>query len=429
MEAGTSTTGHGRREGVDTGGGTADGGRRGDRGVPGRTRRAHDATVPARRAGHRRAAAGPPGQRVGRRRAARRVEEPEPDASRRAARRPGGPPAGAGRAGPGRRRRPACPSPARPRVHAQGCRPSPSRRGRRAAGSRTAGRPAAAGPIPPLPGLAPPPPGGHRPPRKQRPARPERPPASPGRRRLGRALLALGVVVGVVVLYHLGLYFYVDQKIDRVEALATDGPEVLAPALQAGAENYLVVGSGVPGQDGGSSVATLLASVSADGDRAVLVSFPPTALVDTPECRTRTGSLRTRRRRRSHVLCWRAGPRAWCGRSSSCPACASTTTSASTWPGCRGWSTRSAASRSASPRRRRPSAAAMPLRPAWHELSGDDGRRVPGAGRHRGRRHGRRRRRARPAPADVDPPGRDVDGHPGRPGDPDHASSTGPPTP
>ncbi|MFP5369600.1 MAG: LCP family protein, partial [Actinomycetes bacterium] len=50
--------------------------------------------------------------------------------------------------------------------------------------------------------------------------------------------------------------------------------------------------TGVPGQDGGSSVTTLLASVSADGERAALVSFPPTAMVDTPECRTLDGSLR-----------------------------------------------------------------------------------------------------------------------------------------
>jgi LCP family protein required for cell wall assembly len=106
-------------------------------------------------------------------------------------------------------------------------------------------------------------------------------------------VLALAAVVGVVLLYHLGLYFYVDQKIDRVDALATDGPEVLAPALQAGAQNYLVVGTGIPGQEGAASVATLLASVSADGNQAVLVSFPPTALVDTPECRTPEGSLRS----------------------------------------------------------------------------------------------------------------------------------------
>jgi LCP family protein required for cell wall assembly len=152
------------------------------------------------------------------------------------------------------------------------------------------------GPIPPLPGLPPssgstkvPPEAG----RRGHPARRERPPASPGRRRLVRALLALAVVVGIVLLYSLGLYFYVDHKIGRVDALATDGPEVLAPGLQAGAQNYLVVGRGIPGQKGAASVATLLASVSADGSKAVLVSFPPTALVDTPECRTTNGSLRS----------------------------------------------------------------------------------------------------------------------------------------
>jgi LCP family protein required for cell wall assembly len=152
------------------------------------------------------------------------------------------------------------------------------------------------GPIPPLPGLTPPPAAPR--PRadgrgRRHPGGRQRPPAGPGRRRLRRALLALAVVVGVVLLYHLGLYFYVDQKIDRVEALATDGPEVLAPGLQADAQNYLVVGRGIPGQDGAASVATLLASVSGDGKRAVLVSFPPTALVDTPECRTPGGSLRS----------------------------------------------------------------------------------------------------------------------------------------
>ena len=40
-------------------------------------------------------------------------------------------------------------------------------------------------------------------------------------------------------------------------------------------------------------MAALLASVSPEGDRAVLVSFPPTALVDTPACRTPDGSLRS----------------------------------------------------------------------------------------------------------------------------------------
>ncbi len=144
------------------------------------------------------------------------------------------------------------------------------------------------GPIPPLPGTIPPPPrtGSTR----MRPPRPA--PRTPGRRRLVRAAVALAAVAGVVLLYHLGLYFYVDQKINRVDALAADGPEILAAQLQESSETYLVVGTGVPEQDGPSSVATLLASVSDDGERAVLVGFPPTALVDTPVCRTADGEVR-----------------------------------------------------------------------------------------------------------------------------------------
>ncbi|MCZ2859248.1 LCP family protein [Blastococcus sp. VKM Ac-2987] len=143
------------------------------------------------------------------------------------------------------------------------------------------------GPIPPLPGLAPPRPSGAT---RLRPA--PRPPRSPGRRRVGRAAIALAGIVGVVVLYHLALYFYVDQRIDRVDVLALDGAEVLAPELQEAAETYLVVGTGIPGQTGAASVATLVVSVAAEGDRAVLVSVPPTALVDTPTCRTPDGDLR-----------------------------------------------------------------------------------------------------------------------------------------
>ncbi|SDG12148.1 transcriptional attenuator, LytR family [Blastococcus aurantiacus] len=146
------------------------------------------------------------------------------------------------------------------------------------------------GPIPPLPGTVPPPvrTGATR----LRPPRPVRRELTPGRRRLVRAAIALAAVAGVVLLYHLGLYFYVDQKISRVEALATDGPEILAAQLQEASETYLVVGTGVPDQEGPASVATLLASVSEDGERAVLVGFPPTALVDTPACRSADGEVR-----------------------------------------------------------------------------------------------------------------------------------------
>ncbi|WP_244522563.1 LCP family protein [Geodermatophilus africanus] len=149
-------------------------------------------------------------------------------------------------------------------------------------------------PLPPIPGrdaplsgatrLAPPSP------RERRSAR--RAARSPGRRRLVRAAVGLAALVGVVLAYHLGLYFYVDQRIERVAALTPDGPEVLAPGLQEGAVTYLVVGTGLPGAEGPASVATLLAHVSADEERAVLVSIPPTALVDTPGCIQADGTVR-----------------------------------------------------------------------------------------------------------------------------------------
>ena len=266
-----------------------DGGRNGhgvSRGVPGRTRRAREGEVSAAEPVTVEQLLARQGDSGVGRRAARRIEEPPavraglppvPGASAAGVRQPGLPPVpgAAARSGP---------QPGLPPVPVIDRPPSswepadrPSRR---------------SGPIPPLPGRVPPaPPDAGRPPRRP-PRAPERPPARPGRRRLVRALVALALVVGVVVLYHLGLYFYVDQKIDRVDALATDGPEVLAPALQEGAETYLVVGTGVPGQTGAASVATLVAQVSADGDRAVLVSLPPTALVDTPSCRTPDGAVR-----------------------------------------------------------------------------------------------------------------------------------------
>jgi LCP family protein required for cell wall assembly len=262
----------------------------GGRDVPGRTRR-DDRTPTSESVTVEQLIARQGSSTVGRRRAARRVEEPAPQIlDEQPAVRAGLPPV------PGAVRQAGLPpvpgAPSRPGVQA-GLPPVPVAPGPPSAWEPDSRPSRRSGPVPPLPGLAPPPEPPADRPRRRHPRTPERRPASPGRRRLGRALLALAAVVGVVVLYHLGLYFYVDQKIDRVDALATDGPEVLAPGLQAGSENYLVVGSGIPGQDGAASVTTLLASVSADGERAVLVSFPPTALVDTPECRTPDGSLRS----------------------------------------------------------------------------------------------------------------------------------------
>jgi LCP family protein required for cell wall assembly len=157
-------------------------------------------------------------------------------------------------------------------------------------------------PVPPLPGTAPARPGSTK---RARPPKPER---SPARRRLVRAVVALISIVGVLVLYNLGLYFYVDRGIDRVDALSTDGPEVIAPELQSGADTYLVVGTGVPGQDGARSVTSMLAAVSQDGERAVLLSLPPTAMVDTPQCRTDEGGLREPRTEALAGALLRGGP-------------------------------------------------------------------------------------------------------------------------
>ncbi|RBY81898.1 LCP family protein [Blastococcus sp. TF02A-26] len=150
-------------------------------------------------------------------------------------------------------------------------------------------------PLPPIPGLDAPGRSGAtaapRPPRKEtRAAR--RAARSPGRRRLVRLAQAAAALIAVVVAYHLGLYVYVDNSIERVEALAVDGPELVAPQLQEGAATYLVVGTGLPGAEGVAGVAALLARVAPDEESAVLVSLPPTALVDTPSCRTSDGDVR-----------------------------------------------------------------------------------------------------------------------------------------
>jgi LCP family protein required for cell wall assembly len=145
-------------------------------------------------------------------------------------------------------------------------------------------------PLPPIPGRDLPPPGADHPTTVS--PRPSRAPAGPIRRRVTRIALALVALLGLAAAYYVGLYFYVDRSIDRVDALVTDGPEVLAPRLQESAQTYLVVGTGLPGRTGVSAVSTLIAHVSADGKQGVLVTVPPTALSDTPTCRDGDGGVR-----------------------------------------------------------------------------------------------------------------------------------------
>jgi LCP family protein required for cell wall assembly len=143
-------------------------------------------------------------------------------------------------------------------------------------------------PLPPIPGRDLPAPGADGPPT----GKPARAPLSPARRRLARVAFALVALLGIVAAYYVGLYFYADRSFDRVDALVTDGPEILAPQLQESSQTYLVVGTGLPGRSGLSAVSTLIAHVSADGEHAVLVTVPPTALSDTPVCRARDGEVR-----------------------------------------------------------------------------------------------------------------------------------------
>ncbi len=146
-------------------------------------------------------------------------------------------------------------------------------------------RPAA--PLPPIPGLDVPvgPPAAL--------SRAERRAAmSPLRRRLVRVAVVLGVLVGLVGAFSVGLYFYADRSTDRVAALSPGAPEILVPQLQVGATTWLVLGTGAPGAEGPAAVTAQLLRVAADEESAVLLDVPSTALVDTPECRAADGDLR-----------------------------------------------------------------------------------------------------------------------------------------
>ncbi|MDP9390301.1 MAG: LytR family transcriptional regulator, partial [Actinomycetota bacterium] len=161
----------------------------GSRGVPGRTRRSRDGDQPGAEPVTVEQLVARQGSRTGRRRAARRVEEPawvRPDEIPEV--RSGLPPVpGASGA------RPAPhaglpPVPGAGRVSPQlGLRPVPVL-GRDTALWEPESPPSRrSGPIPPLPGLFPPPGTDAVPPRAIRARPPQRPPASPGRRRLVRA--------------------------------------------------------------------------------------------------------------------------------------------------------------------------------------------------------------------------------------------------
>ncbi|SFC42002.1 LytR C-terminal domain-containing protein [Klenkia taihuensis] len=153
-------------------------------------------------------------------------------------------------------------------------------------------------PVPPLPGLRPaaplPPIPGRDVPVPEVPrTRAERLAArSPLHRRLVRVAVVVSVLVALVGGFYVGLYVYADRSVDRVAALSTTAPEILAPQLQDGATTWLVLGTGAPGEQGAAAVSASLLRLTGDGDRALVLDVPSTALVDTPLCRTPDGEVR-----------------------------------------------------------------------------------------------------------------------------------------
>ena len=130
--------------------------------------------------------------------------------------------------------------------------------------------------------------------------------------------------------------------------------------------------AGSRARTGAASVATLLASVSADGSRAVLVSFPPTALVDTPD--VPHGGRRAAQPDHRGVRVVPARGRAvlhGARRPAALRAADRPLPRRRPRPGCRAWSTRSGGCRSASSRRPRPRRPPRPLPDGLTQLSGD----------------------------------------------------------
>ena len=117
-------------------------------------------------------------------------------------------------------------------------------------------------------------------PPRERASRRSRRRQRPRWRRIGRRVFTAAIVlVLVTVTYYVGLVAYADNRVQRVAALRPDGPEIVLPQQQRGAENYLIVGS-----DEGERDTVLLAHLSATGERALAVVFPRDVYVDVPAC-------------------------------------------------------------------------------------------------------------------------------------------------
>lgn len=83
--------------------------------------------------------------------------------------------------------------------------------------------------------------------------------------------------------YYVGLFFYLDRTIERVDALAVDAPGIISAQAQDAADNFLIVGTETAGSEV-QVTSALIAHLTPDRDGAVLVSLPLTAWVDVPAC-------------------------------------------------------------------------------------------------------------------------------------------------
>ena len=122
-----------------------------------------------------------------------------------------------------------------------------------------------------------------------------------------RTLRIVGAVLGVLLVVGGGFGFFQYKKlsgnINRIDALSPDDAAIRNAAKQLDAENYLILGSDTRAGDnakyeetagqvnGERSDTTILAHLSPNRDKAILVSFPRDAWVSLPECPKTGGGM------------------------------------------------------------------------------------------------------------------------------------------
>ena len=100
-------------------------------------------------------------------------------------------------------------------------------------------------------------------------------------------LTLLVALLASAAAYYVGLFFYLDRTIERVDALALDAPGIMSPQAQEATDNFLIVGTEASGSDDQQVVnvtSALIAHLAPERDGVVLVSLPLTAYTDVPAC-------------------------------------------------------------------------------------------------------------------------------------------------